>query len=63
MSTPAARTIPDTPTAAEWSAAASYAVGDLVSRGGIVYRCLIAHGAEYAGTWGPPATGVWESVV
>ena len=54
---------PDTPTAAEWSAAASYAVGDLVSRGGIVYRCLIAHGAEYAGTWGPPATGVWESVV
>ena len=54
---------PDTPTAAEWSAAASYAVGDLVSRGGAVYRCLIAHGAEYAGTWGPPATGVWESVV
>ena len=53
---------PDTPTAAEWSAAASYAVGDLVSRGGAVYRCLIAHGAEYAGTWGPPATGVWESV-
>ncbi len=62
MSTPAARTTPDTPTAAEWSAAASYAVGDLVSRGGAVYRCLIAHGAEYAGTWGPPATGVWESV-
>ena len=53
---------PDTPTAAEWSAAASYAPGDLVSRGGIVYRCLIAHGAEYAGTWGPPATGVWELV-
>ena len=54
---------PDTPTAAEWSAAASYAPGDLVSRGGAVYRCLIAHGAEYAGTWGPPATGVWELVV
>ena len=33
MSTPAARTTPDTPTAAEWSAAASYAVGDLVSPG------------------------------
>lgn len=48
---------------ADWTAAASYAVGDLVSRGGAVYRCLIAHGAEYAGTWGPPATGVWESVV
>lgn len=54
---------PETPTAAEWSAAASYAVGDLVSRGGVVYRCLIAHGAEYAGTWGPPATGVWELVI
>ena len=25
-------------------------------------RCLIAHGAAYAGTWGPPATGVWELV-
>lgn len=23
---------------------------------------VIAHGAEHAGTWGPPATGVWESV-
>lgn len=54
---------PETPTAAEWSASGSYAPGDLVSRGGIVYRCLIAHGAEYAGTWGPPATGVWELVV
>ena len=51
---------PETPTAEPWSASASYAVGDLVSRGGIVYRCLIAHGAE--GTWGPPATGVWELV-
>ena len=53
---------PETPTAEPWSASASYAVGDLVSRGGVVYRCLIAHGAEYAGTWGPPATGVWELV-
>ena len=59
MSTPAARITPDTPIVAEWSAAASYAVGDLVSRGGAVYRCLVAHGAEYAGT----STGVWESVV
>ena len=53
---------PETPTAEPWSASASYAVGDLVSRGGVVYRCLIAHGAEYAGTWGPPATGVWEMI-
>ncbi len=53
---------PETPTAEPWSASASYAVGDLASRGGVVYRCLIAHGAEYAGTWGPPATGVWELV-
>lgn len=43
----------------EWDAAATYAVGDHVSRGGIVYRCLVAHGAAYAGTWGPPTTGAW----
>ena len=43
----------------EWSATADYLVGDHVTRGGVVYRCLVAHGAAYAGTWGPPTTGVW----
>ena len=43
----------------EWSATAEYVVGDHVTRGGIVYRCLIKHGAAYAGAWGPPTTGVW----
>lgn len=47
------------PTAAEWSATATYAVGDLATKGGITYRCLIAHGPERQGTWAPPATGVW----
>ena len=43
----------------EWSATADYLVGDHVTRGGVVYRCLAAHGAAHAGTWGPPTTGVW----
>lgn len=43
----------------EWSATADYLVGDHVSRGGFVYRCLVAHGSAYAGTWGPPTPGVW----
>ena len=43
----------------EWSADATYAVGDHVTRGGVVYRCVTAHGPEQQGGWGPPATGVW----
>ncbi len=43
----------------EWNKDASYVPNDHVSRNGIVYKCLIAHGAAYQGTWGPPATGVW----
>ena len=43
----------------EWSATADYLAGDHVTRGGVVYRCLAAHGADYGGTWGPPTTGVW----
>lgn len=46
----------------EWSATAEYVVGDHVTRGGVVYKCLVAHGAAYAGTWGPPAAGVWIAV-
>ena len=46
----------------EWSATAEYVVGDHVTRGGIVYRCRVAHGADYAGTWGPPTAGVWDFV-
>ena len=43
----------------QWSADAYYAPGDHVTRDGVVYRCIAAHGPEYQGTWGPPATGVW----
>ena len=43
-----------------WSATAEYKVGDVVDRDGTYYRAKVAHGAAYAGTWGPPATGVWE---
>lgn len=51
---------PDPPAGVpEWSATAEYKPGDLVTRGGVTYRCLVAHGAAYAGTWGPPTVGVW----
>ena len=43
----------------EWSPTATYTVGDLARRDGVTYRCLVAHGAAYQGTWGPPTTGVW----
>ena len=46
----------------EWSADATYTLGDHVIRDGVVYRCLSAHGPEYQGTWGPPAAGAWELV-
>ena len=51
------------PSAPAWSATATYHVGDLVSKGGQTYRCLIAHGAEQQGTWPPGAAWtVWELV-
>lgn len=46
----------------EWNKDSSYVPNDHVSRNGVVYKCLIAHGAAYQGTWGPPATGVWVVV-
>ena len=45
-----------------WSATAHYKVGDKVTRDGITYRCLVAHGAAYQGTWGPPNGSVWAVV-
>jgi hypothetical protein len=36
-----------------WDAQTSYAVGNVVDRNGRYWRCLIAHGAERQGTWGP----------
>lgn len=59
---PAATQPPTAPAVAAWSATATYAVGDKVTRGGITYRCLVAHGAAYAGTWGPPLASVWAVV-
>lgn len=59
---PAATQPPTAPSVAAWSATATYAVGDKVIRGGVTYRCLVAHGAAYAGTWGPPLASVWAVV-
>lgn len=36
--------------------------GDEVTRNGRAYRCLVAHGAAYQGTWGPPTVGVWLDI-
>ena len=49
-------------TVAAWSASARYEVGDRCTRGGRLYECLVAHGAEYAGTWGPPQASVWTDL-
>lgn len=45
-----------------WSAAADYKVGDVADRDGTYYRAKVAHGAAYAGTWGPPLPSVWDVV-
>ena len=50
------------PTVAPWSALTRYKIGDRCTRGGRLYECKVAHGAEYAGTWGPPAAGVWKDI-
>ena len=39
-----------------------YKVGDVVDRDGTYYRAKVAHGAAYAGTWGPPLPSVWDVV-
>ena len=54
--------IEPTPTVAPWSALTRYKIGDRCTRGGRLYECKVAHGAEYAGTWGPPAAGVWKDI-
>lgn len=53
---------PPAPTVPAWSATASYKVGDKCSRGGRIYQCKVAHGPEYAGTWGPPQGSVWTDI-
>ena len=45
-----------------WDADATYAVGDVVDRDGRYYRCRVAHGPEYEGTWGPPQASVWDDI-
>ena len=50
------------PAVAAWSASAAYAVGDRCTRNGRLYECIVGHGPEYAGTWGPPAAGVWKDI-
>ena len=51
---------PPTSPVDEWDPNATYKPGDLAARYGLVYKCLVGHGPEYQGTWGPPAPGVWE---
>ena len=56
--------VPNTPppAAKPWDPVATYAKGDIVTRDGKTYECLLAHDAKYQGTWGPgPATPtVWR---
>lgn len=58
------RITPTVPTVTRpaWSATATYKVGDECTRNGRAYRCIVAHGAAYAGTWGPPTVGVWTDL-
>ena len=47
----------------DWSASARYEVGDVVSRSGRYWRCLVGHGAEYQGAWAPGvAHTVWTDL-
>lgn len=56
-------TPPDESEVPEWSANATYEVGDQVTHNGKLWECLIAHGAEYQGTWAPGvASTVWREV-
>ena len=59
-----ALTPPVTPPAGilPWSATTEYKAGDKATRNGHLWQCLVAHGAAYAGTWGPPTVGVWKDI-
>lgn len=46
----------------EWDAEATYKVGDVVQHAGRYYRCKVAHGPEYQGTWAPPQASVWDDL-
>lgn len=59
LAAPATQPPPPAGTIPDWSATATYAIGDKVTRNGVTYRCLVAHGAAYQGTWGPPLASVW----
>ena len=51
------------PTAPAWSATATYAVGDTVTKDGHRWSCLIAHGTERQGTWAPGiAPTIWSDL-
>ena len=51
------------PTAPAWSATATYAVGDTVTKDGHRWGCLIAHGTERQGTWAPGiAPTIWSDL-
>ena len=54
--------VTETPRPDDTAATARYEVGDRCTRGGRLYECLVAHGAEYAGTWGPPQATVWKDL-
>ena len=46
-----------------WSPSASYKVNDIVDKDGSYWKCLVAHGAEYQGTWAPGvAHAAWSNV-
>ena len=46
-----------------WSATATYAVGDTVTKDGHRWSCLIAHGTERQGTWAPGiAPTIWSDL-
>ena len=45
-----------------WDKDATYKVGDVCDRDGRYYRCKVAHGPEYQGTWGPPQASVWDDI-
>lgn len=58
----AAEPEPELPLAAEWDKDTRYEIGDTCTRNGRTYQCRVAHGAEYQGTWGPPAGAVWTDI-
>lgn len=55
---------PETPAGyvGPWNKDTTYKVGDVCDKDGVYYRCKVAHGAEYQGTWAPPQASVWDVV-